>query len=144
MDASIFALKRAYQATRKVMDEQLAQFGTTSSQLDVLIYLLKNGRTEQRKLQSALGVTSATLTRMVDIMVKRNLIERQASAEDARVNWISPLEKGLTLCHTLKEREEEYLEQIFKGFSKSEVALLTDWLERVANNMGDSSESFYE
>ncbi len=144
MDASIFALKRAYQATRKVMDEQLAQFGTTSSQLDVLIYLLKNGRTEQRKLQSALGVTSATLTRMVDIMVKHNLIERQASAEDARVNWISLLKNGLTLCHTLKQREAGYLEQIFKGFSKSEVALLTDWLERVANNMGDSSESFYE
>ena len=143
MDASIFALKRAYQTTRKVMDEHLAQFGTTSAQLDVLIYILRNGRVEQRQLQAALGVTSATLTVMLDVMVKRGLVERQPSQEDARVKWILPSDKGLALCHTLKELEQEFLQKVFKGFSTTEVALLTDWLERVADNMGDSSEKVY-
>ncbi len=143
MDASIFTLKRAYQATRKVMDERLAQFGTTSAQLDILIFLLRNGSTEQRKLQAALGITSATLTRMVDTMVERGFLERHASTVDARVNLITASEKGLKLCHTLKEHEKGFLEQVFKGFSNTEVALLTDWLERIAENMGDSSERIY-
>jgi DNA-binding MarR family transcriptional regulator len=144
MDASIFALKRAFQATRKAMDEQLTPFGTTWAQLDVLIFLLRNGRSEQRKLQAALGITSATLTRMVDGMVERDLLERQPSNEDARVNWIVPSKKGLALCETLKKQEKSFLEEVFKGFSGSEVALLTDWLTRVADNMGDSSEGIYD
>jgi DNA-binding MarR family transcriptional regulator len=144
MDASLFSLKRAFQATRKAMDEQLAPFGTTWAQLDVLIYLLKNGQAEQRKLQSALGVTSATLTRMIDLMVDRGLLERQQSAQDARVNWIAPTEKAVALCHTLAQSERGFLGQAFRGFSPAEITLLTDWLSRLANNMGDSSESIYE
>ena len=43
MPATVFALKRADQATRNAMDEGLAPYGLTSAQLDILLYLVLKG-----------------------------------------------------------------------------------------------------
>src|SRR6478735_571086 len=98
--AAIFALKRASQATRNVMDERLAAYRLTSAQLDILLYLEKRGDSAQRDLQTALGITSATLTRILDGMVAR-------------------------------------------GFVEQELQTLTIWLQRLAANMGDTSEAIF-
>ena len=71
MQQTIFALKPAYQATRNAIDEGLVKYDLNWAQLDILLMLQEDDVWAQRELQIALGVTSATLTRMINGLVKR-------------------------------------------------------------------------
>jgi DNA-binding MarR family transcriptional regulator len=135
MHPSIGALKRAYHAARKELDDQLAPHGLTSAHLFILDHLLAQGPTEQRRLQDLVGVTSASLTRVLDVMVERGLVERRPSEEDARMNWVVPSERGLELRERLLQIQADFSRQFLKGFNPAEATLLADWLTRVARNL---------
>lgn len=142
--AAIFALKRANQATRNVMDERLATYGLTSAQLDILLYLEMRGDSAQRDLQAALGITSATLTRILDGMVARGFVERQASETDARAKSITiTATADELLCRLAEEEERIFLARFAAGFNEHELQTLTTWLQRLAANMGDTSEAIF-
>lgn len=142
--AAIFALKRANQATRNVMDERLATYGLTSAQLDILLYLEMRGDSAQRDLQVALGITSATLTRILDGMVARGFVERQASDTDARAKLITiTAAADELLCQLQEEEERIFLARFAAGFDEQEIQTLTIWLQRLAVNMGDTSEAIF-
>ncbi len=142
--AAIFALKRASQATRNVMDERLAAYGLTSAQLDILLYLEMRGDSAQRDLQAALGITSATLTRILDGMVARGFVERQASETDARAKLITiTAAVDELLCQLQEDEERIFLARFAAGFDEQEIQTLTIWLQRLAANMGDTSEAIF-
>lgn len=144
MHPTIFALKRAYQATRKAMDEGLGAYGLTASQLDILIYLKRVGVAQQRDLQSALGVTSATLTRILDGMTQRGLVMRVPSQDDARVNLVRPSDKAVLLVEELHQKEEAgFVNRFLLGLSSDDVERLNRYLNQVAANMGDHSQSIF-
>lgn len=142
--ATIFALKRAQQATQKVLDNRLATYGLTAAQLDILLLLEKRGESTQRDLQAALGITSATLTRILDGMVANGLVERHDSQHDGRVKCvISTPHAETVLCRLQEEEEPDFLAQFTADFSAAELRILTGWLFRLANNMGDTSEAIF-
>jgi DNA-binding MarR family transcriptional regulator len=144
MRATIFALKRADQATRNAMDEGLAPYGLTSAQLDILLFLDLNGEVAQRDLQAALGVTSATLTRIIDGMEAHGFVARRPSEADARVKCVSATPKGCAVLDELHAKEEEsFLARFAAGFAPDELRLLTSWLNRIAANMGDTSQGIF-
>jgi DNA-binding MarR family transcriptional regulator len=142
--ATIFALKRADQATRNSMDEGLAPYGLTSAQLDILLYLDERGEAAQRDLQAALGITSATLTRILDGMVARGFVGRRPDEADGRVKCVALTRKGCDVLEELGEKEEEaFLRRFAAGFSADELRTLTGWLNRIASNMGDTSRGIF-
>lgn len=144
MHPTIFALKRAHQATRKSLDEALAPYDLTAAQLDVLMALHEPQYLEQRELQKALGISSATLARLLDSMEQQGFVARDTSPDDGRVKVVSISENGSELLQTLENKEEAFNEQFFHGFSHTEVARLTRLLHRVAENMGDTSHDIYQ
>lgn len=142
--AAIFALKRADLATRAALDEALAAHGLTSAQLDILLYLDERGHSAQRDLQAALGVTSATLTRILDGMVTRGFVERRASDADARAKCIEITDAACALLLHLKDvAEPQFLARFTAGFTTAEMQTLTRWLTRLATNMGDTSQPIF-
>ena len=142
--AAIFALKRANLATRAALDEALAAHGLTSAQLDILLYLDERGETSQRDLQAALGVTSATLTRILDGMVARGFVERRVSESDARAKCIAITPAACRLLLHLKDdAEPRFLARFTAGFTPDEMQTLTRWLTRLAANMGDTSQPIF-
>lgn len=144
MHPTIFALKRAHQATRQYLEDGLAPYGLTAAQLDVLMALDEPHHLEQRELQKALGISSATLARILTTMEQQELIVRDTSSEDARVKVVSMSNSGIQLLRSIEENKEEaFTEQFFDGFTHTEVAQLTRLLNRIAENMGDTSQNIY-
>ena len=142
--STIFALKRAYQASRNALEFQLQGKGLTAAQLDVLKLLLGIGGThapsaggsDQRALQEALGITSATLTRLLAGMERRGLVARRAHTTDARSKTVRITPKAHRLYLSLMAKgEAEFNARLLKGFTKAEAITLTRWLERIADNM---------
>lgn len=144
MHTTLFALKRAYQATRNELDARLAGYGVTAAQLDVLVYLHAGRDPEQRDLQAMLGISGATLTRLLDALEGKGLVRREVAPDDARVKRAILTEAGLALLDRLNAEEEAaFVARLLRGFSPAEVALLNDWLRRLAANMGDDSRNLF-
>lgn len=138
--STVFWLRRAYLMMRKALDEEIAGYGLTAVQLDVLMYLWQEDGMEQRTLQEHMGITSATLTGIVDGVVERKLVERHLSPDDARVKQLFLTSAGRALHDRLGSSADEFEQRLLGGFSATEAALLREWLRRMAINAGDTSE----
>ena len=134
MSNALYWLKRAYFAGKKAYDEALAEHGLTATQLEALRRVWQQDGVEQRELQAAMGVTSPTLTGVVDRLVEHGLLERRASLDDARVKALHLTEAGLAISDKLGAINERAEARLLRGFSAAEVALLQQWLERMAHN----------
>lgn len=138
MEQPIFWLKRAYLSSRKYLDEYLQGYGLTAAQLDVLMYLWHDDGMEHRELMERLGVSSPSLTSVIDVMVERGYVERRMSSDDARVKQIFLTARGWELSSELGESATRFNVQMLEGFSSTEALLFVDWLKKVARNMGDT------
>lgn len=134
MNGSLYWLKRAYFAGKKAYDEALAEHGLTATQLEVLRRVWQQDAIEQRELQTAMRVTSPTLTGIVDRLVEHGLLERRSSLDDARVKTLHLTDAGLAISDKLGAINERAETQLLRGFTLAEVALLQQWLERMAHN----------
>ncbi len=147
MHPTIFALKRAYQSARYALEIELQREGLTVAQLDVLKLLLGDGGSfappggglDQRALQSALGITSATLTRLLAGMERRGLVARRPHPTDARSKAVSITPKARRHFRSLMAKgEAQFNARFLRGFTKAETIALTGALERIAVNMDGS------
>ena len=139
MHPTLFALKRAYQAARHVLEVELQGTGMTVAQMDALKLVLAAPSTglDQRALQASLGVTSATLTRLLAGMERQSLIVRAPHPTDARGKTVRLTPKAGRLFERFMEsREAEYTARLLRGFTKTETNTLTALLGRIADNMG--------
>lgn len=136
----MYWLRRVQLATRHALDDEISCHGLTGIQMEVLMRLWRHDGLEQRELQEMLGVTSATLTGILDGMVERELVARRLSHEDARVKQIWLTERGNDLQQGIGSAFANVEARLLRGFSRTEVALLNDWLHRLAANMGAGGE----
>ncbi len=140
LDSPIFWLRRASLALRKAHEEELHAHGLSGAQFEVLRHLWQHDGLEQRALQELLGVTSPTLTGIVDGMVARGWVERRLSREDARVKLLFLTSAGVALECQVGAAMQQVQVRLLAGFSASEAAMLQEWLRRVALNMGLSGD----
>ena len=140
-DNPMFWLRRASLAMRKAVDEELYTHGLTGAQFEVLRQLWERDRRELRSLQERLGITSPTLTGIVDGLVSRGLVQREISTEDARVKELCLTAHGQSLNEQICEAIEQAHLRLLAGFSPAEATLLKDWLQRIVANAGDSDDT---
>ena len=137
MSKPVFWLKRTYMCMRNAFDEELSEFNLTTSQFEILGYLYQTDGLEQKQLQICTGVRAATLTGILDKLETRDLISRIPSDEDGRAKIVRMRPEGAALFAQLFDTMHRFEDKMLLGFSIAERALLTDWLERVAANLGD-------
>jgi DNA-binding MarR family transcriptional regulator len=136
MSKPVRYLKRTYLLMRKSLDERLSAYQLTTSQFEILGYLYAEPPVEQQLLQQRSGVTSATLTGLLDKLEQRGYIVRALSAADGRAKVVALTPAGNELFAQLIDVFHEFEQAMLKGFSLSERALFTDWLQRIALNLG--------
>lgn len=136
MSKPIRYLKLTYLLMRKALDERLSAYGLTTSQFEIMGCLYAEPPTEQQRLQRRSGVTSATLTGILDTLEQRGYITRTLSLSDGRAKLVALTALGNELSAQLIDIFHEFEQDLLKGFSPSERALLTDWLQRIAHNLG--------
>jgi DNA-binding MarR family transcriptional regulator len=136
----IFWLRRASLAMRKSIDDELHTHGLTGAQFEVLRLLWQADQAELRSLQQRLGITSPTLTGIVDGLVGRGLVERRLSLEDARVKHLCLTPQGQSMHEDICAAIERVHARLLTGFSPAEATLLKDWLQRIVTNAGGDDD----
>ena len=130
-------IRRIDLAIRRFSGELLSTFGISSPQGELLYQLMLKDGSEQHTLAELLGITKASLSGLIDGLEQRDLVKRWQHPEDARLKQIFLTGQGKALLEQMKSIALKQEEQMIKGFSKAEVALLEEHLRRLARNLED-------
>jgi len=117
-----------------VLDRRLAPFGITTQQA-TLLHNAASGGASPSQLMDAVGADTAGMTKLLDRLEAKGLIERRPNPNDRRSVVIEPTERGLALVPALSPLFGEVARQLFTGFSDEEVANLTSSLHRMGENL---------
>ena len=93
----------------------------------------------QRDLQTRLGITRSTVSKVVDLMVQKGLLARQSVERDARLKKLVLTEKSMELKKLMDEDRIRFETALRKGFDEEELTQLFAYLDRMKNNLKELS-----
>lgn len=128
-------LKRCYQALRRTVDAELRSYGLTLSQRDVLLTLYEEGPLSQRAMRERLGLEQSSVSRLVEGLVRRGLVELRADAEDRRVRNATLADSGLDLLKQTPGSSALAGGVMTAGLSEKERLDLIRFLEICTDNL---------
>jgi DNA-binding MarR family transcriptional regulator len=140
-DAWIGMLETHKRLTRALDAELEAEHGLTLSGVECLGRLAGSDGRAMRltALANATGLSLSRISRIVDTLEGRKLVERRSSVEDARAVEAHPTEAGLTL---VREAQASHFasvqERFFEQLSEDELAVLARVFARFAPSAADA------
>ncbi|WP_016698821.1 MarR family winged helix-turn-helix transcriptional regulator [Actinoalloteichus spitiensis] len=102
LDRVVDAL-RDIQQTFGVVESPLLQVNLTMQQLRTLVYLVVRRGCSSQELSRLLGVSSATVTGLVDRLESQGLVVRRPDRDDRRVRHVLPTPEGDALVAEVQD-----------------------------------------
>lgn len=90
-------LKRCYQALRRTVEAELRPYGITLSQRDALLALNYDGPMSQGELRGRLGLEQSSVSRLMDSLARRGLVDLRADPSDRRTRIAAITATGTAL-----------------------------------------------
>jgi len=131
-------LGRAALVKDRILDNRLEPFGVTAAQFKVLIIVAQFNVDTPAELSRYLSLDSGSMTRMLDRLEQKDLIERSRCPEDRRQVRVALTADGHTLAGRLPEIGAEAMNELVGVLDADELATLTRLLTKVLINAGDS------
>jgi DNA-binding MarR family transcriptional regulator len=132
-----FWIHRVYQASRNEMFRAFREQGEdiTPEQWAVLIRLWEHDGRTQSELSDATFRDAPTMSRIVDVMADRGLLERRASEQDGRVRVVWLTRRGRELKPKLVPVAKRLVEQMVEGIEQSDLVTTRAALRRMFTNL---------
>jgi DNA-binding MarR family transcriptional regulator len=120
--------------------DQKVCYGLTLPQCGAIETLHREGMLPMNDLSRQMGVTISTMTRIVDILVRDNIVTRRENTQDRRKVCIDLTETGQTLATKLQKCSLDYSGAIFDRIPEEERPKVLIAL-KLLNNAIESSSS---
>ena len=123
------------------VNEQLLdhKIDLTKTQLIVLKFLQYSDRISQNKLAFITERDKTSLTRLMNTMEKKELVNRKPSAGDKRIKLVGITDKGRKLLSEAEPVLSQLENQISDGISTQEMNITIKVLEQVQANVNQDS-----
>lgn len=133
-DSVGYLLGRARTKLAKAFDAALAGQGITHAQGSILLMLATGRYATAADLARDLYIDSASMTRMIDRLEKRDLIIRSRKPGDRRAIDLSLSPAGQELAQRLPPIYADTLNRSFAGFSPEDLDILKGMLRKLLND----------
>lgn len=136
-------VKRLNIAMTQNVNRILQPYGLTHSQWQVLYYVANtdNEITTQKDLLAKLYLESATLTKLVDTLVRKGWLTREENTIDRRVNTLKLTSAGKRNWQKLPDPIQQGRAVLLKGIDPKDVEQARRVLERAFNNLKATEET---
>ncbi len=114
----------------------LTPIGIKPRQARILNVLHRSGEVSQTIIAEWFGVTSGSMSSMIDRMLKVGLIERRKSPEDRRVDLISLAPKGASILEEVKDTWQDIDELIEISLGAEKADLLANLTRELKAALG--------
>lgn len=131
----IFRLANSY---AKLRNKVFAQFGLTSGQIYILLYLMhhtKEKEINQTEIQQDLNLTHQTVTQMIGLLEKNGWITTGKSSIDRRCKTISLRSRAQQISSALAQAEQNADALFVEGMTDEEISQYTYLLNISAQNI---------
>jgi DNA-binding MarR family transcriptional regulator len=115
-----FAINKARNVLVTEMDAALKELDITSQQMGIVLSMRRGVAATPFELSRLLGIDTGLMTRMLDKLEAKDLLERSRSLEDRRVVNLKLTEKGEEVANLLPEIVPVVLNARLKKFTKAE------------------------
>ena len=117
-----FHLNRARSGLLMEMDAALRHLDITAQQMGVLLSLARGAASTPLEISKLLRIDTGLMTRMLDKLERKDLLQRQRSAEDRRVVHLVLTDKGRDIAMQLPQIAPDVLNHRLRHFSAEEFA----------------------
>ncbi|MFC4733615.1 MarR family winged helix-turn-helix transcriptional regulator [Salipiger abyssi] len=132
-DDSLIALRRILRATELYERDLASAAGVSPATLRVMqIVQMRGGSATPKALATQMGVSQATITGLVDKLVKTGMVRRAQSETDRRQVNVMLTEAGLRTLERAPDALQQRFVREFERLEDWEQAQLLSSLERVA------------
>lgn len=130
-------LARRYQFRSR---DEVCCYGLTVSQCYALEFLADRDSVSTGDLAQSLGLDLSSTTRLVDQLVRKKLVTRQKSEEDARIRNIQVTDSGMRLARRVQEDMVKLLESALSSVPAAVLESLPDVLQRITTALNECCE----
>lgn len=135
-----YHIYKTHRAISRSLEAKLAPFGLMPNQWNALNQLDRRGPLTQKELAYSLQKEQATITRSLDTLEKRGLIERNPDPSDRRANLISLTPAAVDLLALIEPVAEEAASRVTEGISAEELEAMLATLEKLRRNVDPDGE----
>lgn len=89
----------------------------------------------QKNIEESFHITRSGVSRVVNLMEQKGLLERQSAGHDARLKKLVLTDKARALTEALNKDSEAMENLLTAGFSPEELTQFMDYLDRVLKNL---------
>lgn len=132
IDTSLIALRRILRATELFGREITQSAGVTPVQFRVLQIIGETGQTTAKTIAQRMRVSQATVTSLVDKLVREGMVLREKSTLDRRQTNIHITPKGTKTLADAPDPLQQRFVRKFSAMEDWEQAMLVASLERIA------------
>ena len=115
-----FFINKARNLLIAELDNALKDLEITSQQMGILLSMQRGVATTPLELSKFLGIDTGLMTRMLDKLESKGLLERSRSLEDRRVVNLTLTKKGLDVANQIPDIAPTVLNRRVKSFTKEE------------------------
>jgi DNA-binding MarR family transcriptional regulator len=134
LDDSIgFILNHAGRRVSQLLTSRLQPYGITTEQWTVLSRLAEQDGISQKLLAQRAEKDQTNLTRILDHLERKGLVERRANAADRRSFLTHITAKGEELESTLAPIEQQVVQEVTGGLSAGQIAELRALLTHITH-----------
>lgn len=124
----------AHRTLSRSLEQTLSPFGVTPGEWNALNQLDRLGPLSQKQLADALQKEQATITRSVDRMVRKGLVERNPDPNDRRANIVSLTPGARDLLTQIEPAAVSAAQATVVGIDDDELAAFFATLARIKEN----------
>ena len=126
--------------TRKMLASDFKSAGQSVSPEEwaILLFLWKYGDRTSSEIADATIKDRTTVTRLLDGMVAKGLVQRQEDRKDRRRSLVKVTERGRELQGELVPIARNLIETACKGLSVADIEVTTRSLKKMTENLMDA------
>ncbi len=116
--------------------------GVSLSQCHALLEIGNSPEISVSELAKNMQLDKSTVSRTVDGLVKKTLVDRVIPDENRRMAMLNLTDEGKEVCKTINFTNDSYIEDILSDFSAQERKKLLEFLRKMTHNMQRFSSYF--
>lgn len=132
----LYSLEQAIKEYRKISQKNISKIVTdiTVDQCLVLIILNKNSDYSQKEIANLIFKDNASITRIIELMVKKDYLKREINEFDRRKFNLKITEKGQNTIELLSPVIAHNRETALNGLTNNEIEFLNKILNKIISN----------
>lgn len=130
----------AAQEIKNFAEKLLKPYDLTLEQFHLLKHMSIDSGMSQRELGELVNKTPANITRILDRLEFKKLIQRRSSKKDRRTSFVFLTDQGNTLTLQVFATFESFSSQLTTGISKKEQQIARNVLDAIEKNIQTMSQ----